>query len=117
MKKYLYFLAPPVFVADNEPVQNRQYGKPLKLKINVYDKLYNCSVLIKMNDKTVKVKAKMEKIITYDTFHGVNITVRGQRYTFELPLTSENDFIRYSAEACNYIGCNYFDIQVQPPCK
>ncbi|CAC5380188.1 unnamed protein product [Mytilus coruscus] len=66
-----------------------------------------------MYDTTVKVKPKMEKIITYDTFHGVNITVRGQRYTFELSLTSENEFTRYSAKACNYVGCNYFDIQVQ----
>ncbi|VDI58039.1 Hypothetical predicted protein [Mytilus galloprovincialis] len=105
--------APPVFVPDNELVQNRQYGKNIKLKIHVYDKSYNCSVLIKMNDTTIKVKAQMEKIITYDTFHRVNITVRGQRYTFELPLTSENDFTRYSAEACNYVGCYYFDIQVQ----
>ncbi|CAC5380200.1 unnamed protein product [Mytilus coruscus] len=105
--------APPVFVAYNKPVRNGQYGQKLKLKIHVYDRLYNCKVLIKMNDTTLKVKTKKEMIKTYDTFHGVNITVWGQQFTFDLPLTSENDFRNYTVEACNDVGCNYFDVQVQ----
>lgn len=113
----MYITAPPVFVAHNTPVQNGQYGKELELKIHVYDKFYNGTVSIKTKDTTVKMNAKMERIITYDIFHGVNITVWGQQFTMDLPLTSENDFGNYTLEACNIVGCNYFDVQVQSACK
>lgn len=66
---------------------------------------------------SIMIKAKIKSVHTHDTFHGVYITVPGLKYTFDLDLTSENSFMRYTAEACNDVGCNYFDVQVNSASK
>lgn len=68
-------------------------------------------------DTSIMIKAKIKSVHTHDTFHGVYITVPGIKYTFDLDLTSENSFTKYTVEACNDVGCNYFDVQVKSASK
>ncbi|CAC5380205.1 unnamed protein product [Mytilus coruscus] len=111
---YIVSSGPPVFVSENKPVQIGEYGKTLELTICIYDKLQNSKVLLKQIDIPVKVKTILKRITTYDTFHGVLITVPGIQYTFYLLMTSADDFLKYTVEACNDVGCNYFDVKVKP---
>ncbi|VDI51396.1 Hypothetical predicted protein [Mytilus galloprovincialis] len=106
-------IAPPVFVADNKQVQIGHFGKSVEIEIYIYDKLNNSEVVIKSMGTSIMIKAKIKSVQTHDTFHGVYITVPGIKYTFDLDLTSENSFTKYTVEACNDVGCNYFDVQVK----
>lgn len=109
--------ASPIFVADNTPVKVGQFGKIINLTIKIYNKLYNTNVLIKKNGTTVTVIPTIDNITTHSKSFGVQIRVPGIQYTFPLHLTSAHDFTTYMVEACNKIGCNYFDVRVQSASK
>lgn len=117
VKCALSFSAPPVFVANNKPVQIGHFGKGVKIEIYIYDQLNNSKVVITSMGTIIMIKPKIKGLHTHDTFHGVNITVPGIKYTFDLDLTSENNFTKYTVEACNDVGCNYFDVQVKSASK
>lgn len=118
LTKYVLSIpASPIFVADNTQVKVGQFGKIIKLTIKIYDKLFNTNVLIKKNGTNVIVIPTIKNITTRSTSFGVHIRVPGIQYTFPLHLTSAHDFTTYMVEACNEIGCNSFDVQVQSASK
>lgn len=112
MTHVLSIPAAPVFVAENKPIQIGKFERGVKFRVTIYDKLFSSIVLIKNNGTTLKIKPTIENITAHDILYGVNVRVPGIQYTFQLYLTSINDFTNYTVEACNNVGCNYFNVQV-----
>ncbi|CAG2222610.1 unnamed protein product [Mytilus edulis] len=101
------------FVTDNKPVQIGHFGKSVEIELYIYDNLNNSKVVLKLMGTSIMIKAKIKSVHTHMIRSWGIYNCSGLKYTFDLDLTSENSFMRYTVEACNGVGCNYFDVQVK----
>lgn len=104
---------PPIFIADNMPLQYHDEKGPKVIMVNVVNvsvlTCTICNIATQGYDPMVTVTSKINHVISWDLVYGKKIKVNGTKISFSI---YNGNFNRYVVTVCDRFGNNSYQVEL-----